>query len=149
MDIFAFISAIISFLTTTLTAYLLCIHKKIRVIIASLVFHQVKEIGTIPGSSVETNSEEDWDSDHQKQFQPPQQPLAQCLQTQNYQKPQSFQRSKSQTFDVPDRYLSQQKLHRQWEEEMERLNNKYGLDRSSDSEFDSESDEGRRVQIWT
>ena len=50
MDIFVFISAIISLLTTTLTAYLLCKHKKIRVLIASLVLHQVKEIGAIPGS---------------------------------------------------------------------------------------------------
>ena len=52
-----FISAIISLLTTTLTAYLLCKHKKIRVVIASLVIHQVKEEGTISGSSGETNSE--------------------------------------------------------------------------------------------
>ena len=57
MDIVVFISAIISLLTKTLTAYLLCKHKKIRVLIASLVLHQVKEIGTISGSSGETNSE--------------------------------------------------------------------------------------------
>ena len=44
--------------------------------------------------------EEDWDGDHQKQFQQisaqPQQPQTQglpCPQTQNYQKPQSFQHS--------------------------------------------------------
>ena len=54
MDIFVFISAIISLLTTTLTVYLLCKHKKIRVPITSLVLHQVKDVGTIPQ---ETNSE--------------------------------------------------------------------------------------------
>ena len=54
MDIVMFISAIILLLTTTLTIYLLCKHKKIRVLIASLVLHQVKEVGTL---SQETNSE--------------------------------------------------------------------------------------------
>ena len=57
MDIFVFISAIISLLTTILTIYLLCKHKKIRVLIASLVLHQVKEVGTISESARETNSE--------------------------------------------------------------------------------------------
>ena len=54
MDIFVFISAIISLITTTLIIYLLGKHKKIRVLIASLVLHQVKEVGAILG---ETNSE--------------------------------------------------------------------------------------------
>ena len=36
------------------------------------------------------NLEEDWDGDHQKQFQQLQQPQAQCPQTQNYQNPPSF-----------------------------------------------------------
>ena len=54
VDIFIFISAIILLLTTTLTVYLLCKHKKIRALIASLVLHQVKEVGTV---SKETNSE--------------------------------------------------------------------------------------------
>ena len=57
VDIPVFISAIILLLTTTLTAYVLCKQKKIRVLIASLVLHQVKETGAIPGSSGETNSE--------------------------------------------------------------------------------------------
>ena len=57
MDIFVYTSAIILLLTTTLTAYLLCKHKKVRVLITSLVLHQVKEVGTIPESSGETNSE--------------------------------------------------------------------------------------------
>ena len=54
MDIFMFISAIISLLATTLTMYLLCKHKKLRVLIASLVLHQVKEVGT---EMQQTNSE--------------------------------------------------------------------------------------------
>ena len=46
--------SIISLISTSLTIYLLCKHKKIRVLIASLVLHQVKEVGAI---SKETNSE--------------------------------------------------------------------------------------------
>ena len=38
----------------TLTVHLLCKHKKIRVLITSLVLHQIKEVGTVPQ---ETNSE--------------------------------------------------------------------------------------------
>ena len=41
-DILCFISAIFSLLTTTLTVYLLCKHKKIRALLASLVLLQVK-----------------------------------------------------------------------------------------------------------
>ena len=47
MDIFLFITAIISLLATTLTVYLLCKHKKLLTLIASLVLHQVKEVGTV------------------------------------------------------------------------------------------------------
>ena len=47
MDIFLFITAIISLLATTLTVYLLCKHKKLQLLIASLVLHQVKEVGTV------------------------------------------------------------------------------------------------------
>ena len=54
MDIFVFISRIISLTSTTLTIYLLCKHKKIRALIASLVLHQVKEVSVI---SKETNAE--------------------------------------------------------------------------------------------
>ena len=54
LDIFVFISTIISLLTTTLTVYLLCKHKKIRALLATLVLHQVKEVGFMSG---ETNSE--------------------------------------------------------------------------------------------
>ena len=42
--------------------------------------------------------------------------------------------------------LSMTKMGQQWEEEMERLNTKYNLDCFSDSELDSESDEGEQYQ---
>ena len=54
MDIFMFISSIISLTSTTLTLYLLCKHKKIRALIPSLVLHQVKEVSAI---LKETNTE--------------------------------------------------------------------------------------------
>ena len=55
MDIFLFITVIISLLATTLTVYLLCKHKKLQMLIASLVLHQVKEVGTV--MQEEINSE--------------------------------------------------------------------------------------------
>ena len=66
----------------------------------------------------------------------------QCPHTPNYQKPQNFQHSQSQTFDVSDRYSDQIRLCQEWEEKMERLNEKYGPDCFYDSELDSKSDEG-------
>ena len=45
VDIFFFITVIISLLATTLTVYLLCKHKKLQTLIASLVLHQFKEVG--------------------------------------------------------------------------------------------------------
>ena len=52
MDIFSFITLIISLLATTLTVYLLCKHKKLQTLIASLVLHQVKEVGTVAQKEV-------------------------------------------------------------------------------------------------
>ena len=112
---------------------------------------KAEKCGWGPKSPICKNIEEDWDGDHQKQSQQsipstqaqhpqkrnlkqlqnaqqPQMPDFQCLQ------PQNFQCSQSQTCDIPD--------SREWEEKMERLNNKYGLDFFSDSEVDSKSDEG-------
>ena len=63
--------------------------------------------------------------------------------TQDYQVPQTPQPTQTQSFDVPDRYTEQIHLRREWEEKMERLNEKYGLDYFSDSELDSEFDEGK------
>ena len=54
MDIFMFVSSIISLISTTLIMYLIFKHKKIRTLVASLVLCQVKEVGT---SSGEINSE--------------------------------------------------------------------------------------------
>ena len=42
IDIFMFISAIVSLLATILTVYSLCKHKKLQTLIASLVLYQVK-----------------------------------------------------------------------------------------------------------
>ena len=50
-----FISVIISLLATTLTVYLLCKHKKLQTLMASLVLHQVKEVGAV--MQKEINSE--------------------------------------------------------------------------------------------
>ena len=47
MDIFLFVTAIIPLLVKTLTVYLLCKHKKLWMLIASLVPHQVKEVDTV------------------------------------------------------------------------------------------------------
>ena len=43
MDSFIFISTIVFLLATILTVYLLCKHKKLQTLIASLVLHQVKK----------------------------------------------------------------------------------------------------------
>ena len=55
VDIFLFITGIISLLPITLTVYLLCKHKKLQMLIASLVQHQVKEVGVV--TQKEINSE--------------------------------------------------------------------------------------------
>ena len=44
MDIFMFISVIVSLLATILTVYLSCKHKKLQTQIASLVLQHVKEV---------------------------------------------------------------------------------------------------------
>ena len=105
------------------------------------------------------NQEEDWDGDHQKQLQMQPQPQQktqmtqaqhpktlsyQKPQTQSYQKPQSFQKFNQKTPN--GQYPSQLKLPKQWEEEMERLNAKYNLNCFSESELDSESDEGEKYK---
>ena len=76
---------------------------------------------------------EDWDDNHQKQLQQqtlPQQeiqmPQARWPQTLSYLGPQNFQKFKHETSD--GQYLSQSKICKQWEAEMQRLNAKYNLD---------------------
>ena len=95
--------------------------------------------------------EEDWDGNCQKQLQqktPPQQeiqiPQARCPKTLNYQRPQNSQKPNQET--LIDQYASQSKIRKQWEAEMERLNAKYNLDCFSDSELNSESDEGEQYK---
>ena len=52
LDIFIFVSSIISLISTTLIIYLMCKHKKIIMLVASLALHQTKEVSA---SSRETN----------------------------------------------------------------------------------------------
>ena len=51
-----------------------------------------------------------------------------------------------QPFDIPDIYVEQICLRREWEGKMEKLNEKYGLDYISDLELDSKSYEGENHQ---
>ena len=55
LDIFVFISSIISLMSTTLIIYLICKHKQIRMLVASLPLHQIKEVSV---NSRETNPAE-------------------------------------------------------------------------------------------
>ena len=48
---------IISLLATILTVYLLCKHKKLQTLIASLDLQQVKEVGAVTQTQKEINSE--------------------------------------------------------------------------------------------
>ena len=52
LDIFVFISSIISLISTTLIIYLICKHKKTRMLVANFVLHQTKEVNA---NSRETN----------------------------------------------------------------------------------------------
>ena len=47
IDVFLFVTAIISLLVTTFAIYLLCKHKKLRTLVPSLALQQVREIGAI------------------------------------------------------------------------------------------------------
>ena len=59
--------------------------------------------------------------------------------------PQNFSpKTKQQATKPKTLSLNMTKAKKQWEEEMERLNSKYNLDCYSDSELDSESDEGEQ-----
>ena len=55
VDVFLFITAVICLLVTTLTIYLLCKHKKIRMLVTSLVLQQVKEVGTVTEKEINTD----------------------------------------------------------------------------------------------
>ena len=47
VDVLLFVAAIISLLVTNLARYLLCKHKKLRTLVASLVLQKVREVGTV------------------------------------------------------------------------------------------------------
>ena len=118
----------------------------------SIISMNVKKCGWGPNYPFCKNQEKEcWDGKHQSQLQqkvPPlpkvQIPQARHPQTLNYQKPQSSQKCNQET--QIDKYRSQTKIHKQWEAEMERLNTKYNLDCFSDSNLDSESDEGEQCK---
>ena len=58
VNIFMFTSSIISIITITLVIYLFCKHKYIRMLIASLILHKIKEVEANPNSNSETNNYE-------------------------------------------------------------------------------------------
>ena len=120
-----------------------------------------------PNCPICKNAQEDWNGEHQSQFQQTnkntqtqdtqqknsfqtqnmrliQAQNPQC--TQDYQIPQNPQPTQTQSFNVPDRYVEQICLRKELEEKMERLNEKLGLHYFSDSELDSVSDKGENYQ---
>ena len=54
IDVFLFIAAIISLLATPLTIYLLCKHKKLGMLIASLVLQHIKDVGAVTHNEINT-----------------------------------------------------------------------------------------------
>ena len=58
VNIFMFTSSIISIMTITLVMYLFCKHKHIRMLVASLILHKIKEVEANPNSNSETNNYE-------------------------------------------------------------------------------------------
>ena len=51
---FLFITGIISVLVATLAIYLLCKHKKIKTLVASLVMQKIKEVGAVTQEEINT-----------------------------------------------------------------------------------------------
>ena len=47
LDIFLFVTVIISLLVTTIFINVLCKHKKLITLVASLALQQIKEVGTV------------------------------------------------------------------------------------------------------
>ena len=54
IDVFLFIAAVIPVLAIPLTIYLLCKHKKLRTLMASLVLQQVKQVGAVTQKEINT-----------------------------------------------------------------------------------------------
>ena len=120
-----------------------------------------------PNCLICKNAEEDWDGEHQKQFQQ----TNTNIQTQDTQQKNSFQTQKHEAISGPEPSVCTRlsgttklpahpdtvlrcsgqiceliHLRREWEEKMEKLNKKYGLHYFSDSELDSELDEGKNYR---
>ena len=47
VDVFLFITEIISLLVTTVVIYLLCKHKKLRMLVTCLALQQIKAVGAV------------------------------------------------------------------------------------------------------
>ena len=47
IDVFLFVTTVISVLVTTLAIYLLCKHKKLRTLVTSPALQQIKEVGAV------------------------------------------------------------------------------------------------------
>ena len=58
VNIFMFISSIISIITITLVVYLFCKHKHIRTIVASWILHKIKEVEANSNPNLEINNYE-------------------------------------------------------------------------------------------
>ena len=55
VDIFVFIIAIISVITTIIIVYTLCTHNKLRTLVASLALQQAKEVSTLATKKEDEN----------------------------------------------------------------------------------------------
>ena len=47
LDVFLFVTAIISLLVTTLVMNIICKHKKLKTLVSSLTLQQIKEVGVV------------------------------------------------------------------------------------------------------
>ena len=54
IDVFLFITVIVSLLASNFDSIFICKHKKCRTLMASLVLHQVKEVGTVTQKEINT-----------------------------------------------------------------------------------------------
>ena len=47
LDVFLFVTAIVSLLVTALVLYILCKYKKLKTLVASLALQKIKEVGAV------------------------------------------------------------------------------------------------------
>ena len=128
--------------STGITSPKFSLKEELKIGEQSIISPKTEKCGQGPDCTFCKNQDkDDWDGKHQNQLQQKtspqpkvQRPQARCHL--NLQKPDQ---------EAPiDKYPSQTKICQQWEAEMERLNTKYNSDCFSDSELDSESDEGQQ-----